>query len=303
MKVPNSINFRALLVFSAICIFLLRGFSPSNQTASNVQVEIQNTNRAIIWDLGGVLIDASKMKAAWKIGLWDLICYSERGQIKSKTFDILNMLGEQVPHSNGRLAKDSEGHVLPQVMCDWLAGIPTNVIMQKVDILFKNLSIAGYFKNQKEEKILYNLIKFIFNSKDLADCIKLNKKVLKILDKCAETKNPFFDGKTKLIVLSNFSEEAFEILQQSKNGKKLFEHFNTENIVISGKINLIKPSPEIFEFVINKYNLDPKLTIFIDDQKENIEAAKQLGLDAIHFDGNHKKLEGELALRGYMATA
>ena len=39
-----------------------------------------------------------------------------------------------------------------------------------------------------------------------------------------------------------------------------------------------KPDAEIFNYVIQKNDLSPKRTLFIDDKKENTDVAEQLGL-------------------------
>lgn len=76
--------------------------------------------------------------------------------------------------------------------------------------------------------------------------------------------------------LSNFHLAAFEYINE-KYG--LFELF--DGGVISYKEKLIKPEKEIYEKIIDKYNLQPDQTVFIDDMEENVEAAIALGLKGI----------------------
>ena len=40
---------------------------------------------------------------------------------------------------------------------------------------------------------------------------------------------------------------------------------------------------EIYKLAISRFNLIPEETLFIDDKKENIEAAKKLGFLTIHL--------------------
>ena len=47
-------------------------------------------------------------------------------------------------------------------------------------------------------------------------------------------------------------------------------------------INLRKPNLNIFEFVLQDANLIPEETLFIDDNADNIAAAKKLGIETIH---------------------
>ena len=47
-----------------------------------------------------------------------------------------------------------------------------------------------------------------------------------------------------------------------------------------------KPDLEIYEMLIEKYGIDPKKSVFIDDKIENVEAARQLGMKGIvYLDG------------------
>ena len=45
----------------------------------------------------------------------------------------------------------------------------------------------------------------------------------------------------------------------------------------------IRDSAEIYKLAKSRFNLIPEETVFIDDKKENIEAAKKLGFLTIHL--------------------
>jgi HAD superfamily hydrolase (TIGR01509 family) len=62
----------------------------------------------------------------------------------------------------------------------------------------------------------------------------------------------------------------------------------------SYKLGLRKPSKEIFKAVIQKENLNPAETLFIDDSLANIEAARSTGLQAIHLPSPQTLLDLEL---------
>ena len=55
--------------------------------------------------------------------------------------------------------------------------------------------------------------------------------------------------------------------------------------MVSGEEKLVKPDPAIFRLTAARCGLDPAGTVFIDDSLVNVEAAKALGFDAIHFSG------------------
>ena len=82
----------------------------------------------------------------------------------------------------------------------------------------------------------------------------------------------------RLFVLSNMSKDYIEFLRKLS----VFQHFEGE--IISCEVNLIKPEKEIYQLLLDTYNLDPKQTMFIDDRVETVEAAATLGLAPFHFD-------------------
>jgi len=83
--------------------------------------------------------------------------------------------------------------------------------------------------------------------------------------------------KYKIACLTN---TEFEIAQYNK-GKGLFEYFDKS--FISSDIGLKKPDQNIFEFVLKDLNCNPKNLLFIDDKIENVIAAKNLGINCIHY--------------------
>ncbi len=63
-------------------------------------------------------------------------------------------------------------------------------------------------------------------------------------------------------------------------------------IVISGEIKMMKPEREIFEYLLNRFDLNPAETVFVDDHRPNIEAAQAIGLHTVLFrDARQCELE------------
>ncbi|MGC8903062.1 MAG: HAD family hydrolase [Fervidobacterium sp.] len=99
---------------------------------------------------------------------------------------------------------------------------------------------------------------------------------------------PLKDFGFKLYVLSNFSNGNFDYVV------KRFDFFNYfDGMVISSHVGQIKPDKEIYETFIKIYKLDPKQSLFIDDKRENIQTAKELGFHVIHLT-DHSLLKSEL---------
>ncbi len=83
--------------------------------------------------------------------------------------------------------------------------------------------------------------------------------------------------KYKLYGLTNWSAETFPIVFKRFSFFKLFD-----GIVISGQEKLIKPDKKIFEIILERYHLEAKNSLFIDDNMNNIQAAKEMGFVTIH---------------------
>ena len=84
----------------------------------------------------------------------------------------------------------------------------------------------------------------------------------------------------KLYVLSNMSREFIDYLRQ----QPVYKYFDGE--VISCEEGVVKPMPQIYNILIQRYELDVEYTMFIDDRIENVEVAKTLGITPFHFDRN-----------------
>ncbi|WP_420147729.1 HAD family hydrolase [Spirosoma sp.] len=55
-----------------------------------------------------------------------------------------------------------------------------------------------------------------------------------------------------------------------------------ERVFYSYEVQLMKPSPEIYQHVLNEAGLTAEETAFLDDNAANIQAAAELGIQAIH---------------------
>jgi putative hydrolase of the HAD superfamily len=54
-------------------------------------------------------------------------------------------------------------------------------------------------------------------------------------------------------------------------------------IVISGDIQMMKPEPEIYLHLLERFGLVAEESVFVDDLQVNVDAAKAVGLHAIRF--------------------
>jgi len=86
------------------------------------------------------------------------------------------------------------------------------------------------------------------------------------------------DSGHKVYILSNMPHVFVD------NIDKFNEVREFDGTVFSCDIKMIKPNKEIFEYLLNKYNLDPKESVFIDDLDTNILGAKNSNIDGFIFD-------------------
>jgi len=56
-----------------------------------------------------------------------------------------------------------------------------------------------------------------------------------------------------------------------------------DEIVVSAEEGIMKPDPEIYCIALDRLGVLPQEAIFVDDFVENVEAARALGIKAIHF--------------------
>ncbi len=90
----------------------------------------------------------------------------------------------------------------------------------------------------------------------------------------------------RLYVLSNMSKEFIAFLRRVP----VYRYFDGE--VVSCEEGVCKPEKEIYELLLERYELTPAETIFIDDRKENVEAAEKAGIEGFHF--NRKDIAGTI---------
>jgi putative hydrolase of the HAD superfamily len=85
--------------------------------------------------------------------------------------------------------------------------------------------------------------------------------------------------KYRLFLLSNTDSIHIETFEQ-KTGASFYSDFYQcfEKVYFSFEIGMRKPNADIYNYVLNKHELSAKRTLFIDDKKENTDAAQTLGI-------------------------
>lgn len=70
--------------------------------------------------------------------------------------------------------------------------------------------------------------------------------------------------------------------------------------IFSARVHHIKPEREIFELAAERFGADPSQLVFMDDHVPNVEMARSLGWNAIHFH-DAAQARAELSANGWLA--
>ena len=141
--------------------------------------------------------------------------------------------------------------------------------------IWKNLSLGKltefeateeYIKEFELDRTLVD--QFFFHIRDTQDLIKGTVDLIRRLS----------DAQYPVYALTNNVIEIVEYIKSRYD----FWHFFI-GAVVSAEVKYLKPSREIYQFLCEKYELEPNETIFIDDYQPNVDGAISFGLKGLRF--------------------
>ncbi|MEN8185619.1 MAG: HAD family phosphatase [Bacteroidota bacterium] len=145
--------------------------------------------------------------------------------------------------------------------------------------------------NEKFEKGLISVEEFkkfykkLFNDKTDDELIKLWNSILIDfpIHRLSFLEN--IPDKYNLFLLSNTNELHVEYFKEQM-GYDFYCRFKNcfDKVYYSYEINLRKPEPEIFQYILKENNLNKEETLFVDDKAENTDVAKKLGIHVWNLD-------------------
>lgn len=100
--------------------------------------------------------------------------------------------------------------------------------------------------------------------------------------------------------ITNLKEQGYQVYLLSNYPKNIFElHRKTkfdfmdliDGAVISFQIQCTKPDADIYEYLLQKYNLKASESVFLDDRLPNVLAARKLGMQGIHVLTQEQAIE------------
>lgn len=87
-----------------------------------------------------------------------------------------------------------------------------------------------------------------------------------------------FNTDIRLYALTNWSAETFPVALE------LYEFLHWfDGRLVSGEEQIRKPSPGIYQLLIDRFGIRPSEAIYVDDNLRNVIPARELGFHGIHF--------------------
>lgn len=269
--------------------------------------------KVVIVDAGGVFVQPRRWGIARKIGVWDLAVHKIcGGDIKQVGFKFLeDSFGVAQPVNpdaltGAQLYVTGDGINLPQIWCDNMRGL-----LSGTEVIAQAQAKMDYysFASGRERRLVKNFIKTIFDPAVLAEHMSPIPAAIDFITDCAAQPN------ITIMLLSNFASDAFDELYKNPEFQPIFKHIKPENLIVSGKIGLLKPEPAIYDYVHEKLvALDARFAdpcflarncVFIDDQIENILGARQRKkgpITALHLASpdDYDKIRRELEMLDFL---
>ena len=145
---------------------------------------------------------------------------------------------------------------------------------EKLERLFgPNLSDDDYLKKAKEivcnEENIVNITKTLIN------------KLYKVKDREIFKKIKKINSKVKIVVATNHVSFIRNFIDT------YFDTSYLDGLIISAEINKIKPNLDFYEFILDKYKINANELLFLDDNIENVNRAKKLGIQTIKVEKNN----------------
>lgn len=252
------------------------------------------SSKIIMWDLGNVLFGFSKMRMVFHLGVFRCLGHSS-AEMRTIISDVLNKARENEPRNC--TVPDDKGSHLSNILCDYQAGIhPSSKLLQEALDAINLLDSQGYFVSNRQKRFTEKVIRSLFDVQLTARFMRPIKQGVKLLKECSEKVDAQGNKCHEMVILSNWDAESFPPFKEKNH--KVFHYIKPENVIISasfGHLDGLKPSPWLFNHMVDLKQVPASEFIFIDDQPCNIAAARACGMNAILVeDGNYKKVRAEL---------
>jgi putative hydrolase of the HAD superfamily len=252
-----------------------------------IQKETQPKVTNIVIDLTNVLFLINVKGILKSIGIWNLCWYvlTKWKNPETVSFKFLEALHYASPPQYPLISY--KNYKLPDCITANLLGyITTQEVWATIKQAIHTFASQNYFQDAQEKQIIAGLMENMFNLDRIKENMRPNEQLIRLLQ---NIKNKPY----KLFLLTNVGHDTYDALKQTY--PEVFTLFDGR--IISAEVKQLKPYPPIYHTLINTYQLSPEESVFIDDQQDNIDAARIIGFNGITYH-NYRTLEKELAKLG-----
>lgn len=75
-----------------------------------------------------------------------------------------------------------------------------------------------------------------------------------------------------------------EVMARVRSEKALADYFDA--VIVSYEVGCTKPDARIYQICLSALEVSPERALFVDDRRENLDAAERLGIQVFHFTGD-----------------
>lgn len=200
--------------------------------------------------------------------------------IKNYIFDFGNVLCEFIPTKiTGKFVLDTEiKNIISEVVFD-------RIYWDKLDMgIITDNDVKKEIKKRLSEEMAIIACQVYDN---WINSVSPIKEMISLV-------NDLHEKGKRLYLLSNIGVGFANSYSEVKWIDDLFSIF--DGLVFSGPIGIVKPNIDIYEYLINKYNLKTDECLFIDDTEKNIKGAQLAGISGYLFDGDVDTLRKNIGI-------
>jgi|SRR5579859_7313324 len=261
--------------------------------------------KAVIFDLGNVLIKTSTPKLVWHLGFIDILKYMvlEQKDPRSLKYRVQEIVAawaktEGISGEDGRVPS-YDGTPIPVSMQAWQKGQLSGQELYKKSMEFLNLHEKVNPCGYHEKKLVIKCVQLLAQPDIQIQTKERMSHIIEIVQKIKQQHDGQGNRKFKLIILSNMEQEVVPYIKQAFSDViSLFDDH-----IFSGEVKMMKPYKEIYDLTIERNGLKHHECFFVDDLEENIAAAKEYGWKTFHLHKHStaEQLYAELQTQGILA--
>lgn len=256
--------------------------SATESNEPSIGLPALTTDKAVIFDLNGVLFAVNQQQAITHLGFLDMIAYTtvqgkNISDLQDKVIDVLDNIRDQFesPHckaaDNQSLIPLVDGRPMPHCMRDWMQGeLSADEILDKVLPHVQSLD-EEYFSCRQEKVLVKKTLQLLFDPNMRSMMYHPIKSGLQLVKLCKQAGHQVY-------LLSNMDVAFMDRLKTKY--PEIFSLF--DGMIVSAEAKAIKPYNQIYQQFLTSYALNPSNCYLIDDQEENLEGAKRMGIQGIH---------------------